>query len=89
MSEAKSFNCPKCGSPLVAQGSAKEITCQYCGSTVIVPAELVGTARLGTPQQQKRADEIMERLIVVTDPKEEERLMAELEALEEAAQDQK
>ncbi|HMD89760.1 MAG TPA: hypothetical protein VKF38_11415 [Anaerolineaceae bacterium] len=39
MSEAKSFDCPKCGSPLMANGTA-EIKCPYCGSAVIVPKEL-------------------------------------------------
>ena len=40
MSEAKSFNCPNCGSSLTANGSGKEVKCPYCGSTVIVPQEL-------------------------------------------------
>lgn len=40
MSEAKAFQCPKCGSSLVPRGSASEIRCSYCGSTVIVPEEL-------------------------------------------------
>ena len=43
MSEAKSFDCPKCGSPLMTNGTA-EIKCPYCGSTVIVPEELRGQA---------------------------------------------
>jgi DNA-directed RNA polymerase subunit RPC12/RpoP len=34
------FQCPNCGSPLIANGAEKEIKCQYCGSTVIVPEEL-------------------------------------------------
>ena len=41
MSEAKSFNCPKCGSPLLANGTA-EVKCPYCGSAVIAPEELRG-----------------------------------------------
>ena len=82
MSEAKSFNCPNCGSPLTADGPAREIKCVYCGSSVIVPEELRDSARRGTPQQQQRADEIVERLIVVTDPKEEAKLYAELDAIE-------
>lgn len=40
MAEAKTFQCPKCGSTLAPQGTAAEITCGYCGSTVIVPEEL-------------------------------------------------
>ena len=40
MTEAKSFECPKCGSALTASGMEKEIKCAYCGSTVIVPEEL-------------------------------------------------
>ena len=39
MSEANSFNCPKCGSSLMTNGMA-EVKCPYCGSTVIVPEEL-------------------------------------------------
>lgn len=38
-SEAKSFNCPNCGTPLMANGM-KQVKCMYCGSTVIVPEEL-------------------------------------------------
>ncbi|MFZ1041116.1 MAG: hypothetical protein WCA79_08630 [Anaerolineales bacterium] len=44
MSEAKSFECPKCGSALTASGMEKEIKCVFCGSTVIVPEELRGQA---------------------------------------------
>jgi uncharacterized Zn finger protein (UPF0148 family) len=40
MSEAKSFNCPNCGSPLMPDGTAKQVTCAFCSSTVIVPEEL-------------------------------------------------
>ncbi len=40
MSDAKSFNCPNCGSALTASGMEKEIKCAFCGSTVIVPEEL-------------------------------------------------
>lgn len=40
MSETKSFDCPNCGSPLMAGGTEKEIICTYCGSSVIVPDEL-------------------------------------------------
>ena len=42
MSDAKSFNCPECGSPLMPDGQAKEVKCAFCGSTVIVPEELRG-----------------------------------------------
>jgi LSD1 subclass zinc finger protein len=40
MTEAKSFNCPNCGSPLMPNGEAKEVKCAFCGSIVIVPVEL-------------------------------------------------
>jgi LSD1 subclass zinc finger protein len=40
MSDAKSFNCPNCGSPLMPDGTAKEVRCAFCNSTVIVPEEL-------------------------------------------------
>ncbi len=40
MSDAKSFNCPNCGSPLVPSGTAKEVRCTFCGSSVILPEEL-------------------------------------------------
>ena len=40
MSDAKTFECPKCGSALEPDGDAKEIKCAFCGSTVIVPDEL-------------------------------------------------
>jgi DNA-directed RNA polymerase subunit RPC12/RpoP len=40
MSETKSFNCPNCGSSLMASGAEKEIKCMYCGSSVNVPDEL-------------------------------------------------
>ena len=40
MTDAKSFNCPNCGSSLNASGKEKEVTCAFCGSSVIVPAEL-------------------------------------------------
>ena len=40
MAEAKSFNCPSCGSSLTPEGSAAEIKCPYCGSTVVVPPDL-------------------------------------------------
>ena len=39
MSEAKSFNCPECGSPLMTNGTT-EVKCPYCDSIVIVPEEL-------------------------------------------------
>jgi LSD1 subclass zinc finger protein len=40
MSEAKSFNCPNCGSPLMPDGTAKQVKCAFCSSIVIVPEEL-------------------------------------------------
>jgi len=40
MSETGSFNCPNCGSPLMPDGTEKEIQCAFCNSTVIVPEEL-------------------------------------------------
>ncbi len=40
MSDAKCFNCPNCGSPLMPNGKAKEVKCAFCNSTVIVPDEL-------------------------------------------------
>ncbi len=40
MSDARSFNCPNCGSSLHANGSEKAVQCPYCGSSVIVPEEL-------------------------------------------------
>ena len=40
MSDAKSFDCPNCGSPLTLDGPAREVKCSFCGSTVIVPQEL-------------------------------------------------
>jgi hypothetical protein len=40
MTDAKSFNCPNCGSPLTPNGDARDIKCAFCGSTVIVPDEL-------------------------------------------------
>ncbi len=40
MSEAKSFNCPNCGSPLMTDGTAQQVRCAFCNSTVIVPEEL-------------------------------------------------
>ena len=40
MSEASTFNCPKCGAALTATGSAPEMQCPYCGNTVIVPEGL-------------------------------------------------
>jgi DNA-directed RNA polymerase subunit RPC12/RpoP len=40
MAEAKSFECPKCGSALTPDGDEKEIKCAFCGSTVIVPEDL-------------------------------------------------
>ena len=40
MSEASTFNCPKCGAALTATSSAAEMQCPYCGNTVIVPEEL-------------------------------------------------
>ncbi len=40
MSEAKTFQCPSCGSPVLTSGAEKEVKCQYCGNTVIVPEEL-------------------------------------------------
>ncbi len=40
MSEAKTFQCPSCGSPILVSGPEKEVKCQYCGNTVIVPEEL-------------------------------------------------
>jgi DNA-directed RNA polymerase subunit RPC12/RpoP len=40
MDNAKSFQCPNCGSPVTTTGSEKEVKCAYCGATVIVPEEL-------------------------------------------------
>lgn len=40
MSDAKTFNCPSCGSALMPDRDEKEVKCAYCGSTVIVPEEL-------------------------------------------------
>jgi DNA-directed RNA polymerase subunit RPC12/RpoP len=40
MAEAKSFQCPNCGSSVTTTGAEKEVKCAYCGSTVIVPQEL-------------------------------------------------
>lgn len=40
MSEAHTFNCPKCGAALTATGDQAEMQCSYCGNTVIVPEEL-------------------------------------------------
>lgn len=40
MADAKTFNCPTCGSSLSPQGSQAEIKCPYCGNTVIVPEGL-------------------------------------------------
>lgn len=40
MAEARDFNCPNCGSPLMTDGTQNEIKCAYCGSAVIVPHEL-------------------------------------------------
>ena len=83
MSEVKSFNCPNCGSPLTAQGPSKEIKCAYCGTSVVVPEELRDSGKHYSTQQQDRANEIMKRLIDVTDPKEEDKLMAELQDIED------
>jgi hypothetical protein len=41
MSDAKSFDCPNCGSPLTPDGDAKQVKCAFCGSTVFVPDELL------------------------------------------------
>lgn len=40
MSDAKSFQCPNCGSSVQTDGTQKEVKCDYCGTTVIVPEEL-------------------------------------------------
>jgi len=40
MPDAKSFDCPNCGSPLTQNGNANEVKCAFCGSTVIMPPEL-------------------------------------------------
>lgn len=40
MAETKDFQCPNCGSPLMTDGTQKEVKCAYCGSAVIVPQEL-------------------------------------------------
>ena len=59
MAEAKSFQCPNCGSPLIANGMEKEVKCAYCGSSVIVPGELRDQAPdksqvdLNSPQHQQ------------------------------------
>ena len=52
MSQAKSFQCPNCGSSLTANGMEKEVKCAYCGSSVIVPEELRDQA----PNNQSQAD---------------------------------
>jgi DNA-directed RNA polymerase subunit RPC12/RpoP len=51
MVEAKSFQCPNCGSPLMVNSMEKEVKCAYCGSTVIVPGEL-----RDQPLSQSQAD---------------------------------
>ena len=59
MPEAKSFQCPNCGSALTANGMEKEVKCGYCGSSVIVPDELRSQASdqnqvdLSSPQHQQ------------------------------------
>ena len=53
MAEAKSFNCPNCGSALTASGTEKEVKCAFCGSSVIVPGEL----RDQTPAKQFTREE--------------------------------
>ena len=59
MSEAKSFQCPNCGSSLTANGMEKEVKCAYCGSSVIVPGELrdqtpnKGQGDFNSPQHQQ------------------------------------
>ena len=40
MDNAKSFQCPNCGSPVTTTGDEKGVKCAYCGTTVIVPEEL-------------------------------------------------
>lgn len=40
MPDAKSFQCPNCGSSVQTDGTQKEVKCAYCGTTVIVPEEL-------------------------------------------------
>ncbi|MGB8215097.1 MAG: hypothetical protein WCE68_16230 [Anaerolineales bacterium] len=52
MSEAKSFQCPNCGSALAPDGAAKEVKCAFCGSTVIVPEELRDQAPQGQDPQK-------------------------------------
>jgi hypothetical protein len=42
LAEAKGFECPNCGSPLVPEGTRAEVRCAFCGSSVIVPEELRG-----------------------------------------------
>ncbi len=41
MDNAKSFQCPNCGSPIATSGADREVKCAYCGSSVIVPQELL------------------------------------------------
>ena len=40
MSPIRTFQCPTCGTPLLPNGPAKEVTCPACGNTVIVPKDL-------------------------------------------------
>jgi DNA-directed RNA polymerase subunit RPC12/RpoP len=37
MPEAKTFQCPNCGSPLSLNGEDEKVKCPYCGSAVIIP----------------------------------------------------
>jgi DNA-directed RNA polymerase subunit RPC12/RpoP len=63
MAEAKSFECPKCGSALTASGIEKEIKCAFCGSTVIVPEELRGQS-----SDQDQVDPVDLELLESLDP---------------------
>jgi DNA-directed RNA polymerase subunit RPC12/RpoP len=68
MPEAISFNCPKCGSSLTPNRTAKKVKCEYCGSLVIVPEELrdnddsyVDWDEPQSPEHQQKAHEVAEK----------------------------
>jgi len=54
MFEAKSLNCPNCGSALEIRGSVNTVICKYCGSTVVVPGNLRGS---GQPAEELSAEQ--------------------------------
>jgi ribosomal protein L7/L12 len=68
MVEAKSFDCPNCGSSLDYSGGSEDIIqCQYCGSSVIPPEEAKmavsqfpegGTQFTGNPQELAKLAEL-------------------------------